>query len=110
MTHSTVAATLVRVFILSCAGVALGLVAPGPLVAQGDAGGVVDQALFSGMQWRMVGPYRGGRSTAVTGIANQPNTFFMGTTGGGVWKTTDAGQTWQSIADKYLIQKASFLI
>ena len=101
MTHCTVIATLVRVFSLFCAVVAFLPVAPGRLVAQGDANVVVDQALFSGMQWRMVGPYRGGRSTAVTGIASQPNTFFMGTTGGGVWKTTDAGTTWTNISDDH---------
>ncbi|MEK9499580.1 VPS10 domain-containing protein [Gaopeijia maritima] len=62
----------------------------------------VDPALFDGMTWRMVGPFRGGRVTAVTGIAEQPHTFFFGSTGGGVWKTDDAGHHWTPIADEAL--------
>jgi photosystem II stability/assembly factor-like uncharacterized protein len=54
------------------------------------------------MKYRMVGPFRGGRVTAVTGIAEQPHTFFFGGTGGGVWKTDDAGHHWTPIADEYL--------
>ena len=53
-----------------------------------------DPALWSGMKYRMIGPFRGGRVTAVTGVPSQPCTFYMGSTGGGVWKTTDAGHTW----------------
>jgi photosystem II stability/assembly factor-like uncharacterized protein len=54
---------------------------------------------FTGMQYRNIGPTRGGRSTAVAGIPSQPNTFFMGATGGGVWKTDDGGNTWNNITD-----------
>src|SRR5580698_1623098 len=57
--------------------------------------------LWSGMRYRLIGPYRGGRVTAVTGVPSQPNTFYMGSTGGGVWKTADAGRTWQNISDAY---------
>src|SRR5690242_21912041 len=59
----------------------------------------VDPALFKGLRYRMVGPNRGGRSTAVTGVSSQPATFYMGVASGGVWKTTDAGQTWFPISD-----------
>ncbi|HZI64324.1 MAG TPA: hypothetical protein VFE44_06060, partial [Thermoanaerobaculia bacterium] len=52
------------------------------------------------MQFRLVGPYRGGRSTAVAGVVQDPRTFYMGTTGGGVWKTTDAGLSWRNVTDK----------
>ncbi len=62
---------------------------------------MVDPALFGGMEFRLIGPFRGGRSTAVTGIPGQPLTFFQGTTGGGVWKTTDAGESWENISDGY---------
>ena len=55
--------------------------------------------LFSGMQYRNIGPTRGGRATAVTGIPSQPFTFFFGSTGGGVWKTDDAGNSWENISD-----------
>jgi photosystem II stability/assembly factor-like uncharacterized protein len=57
--------------------------------------------LWSGMKYRMIGPNRGGRVTAVTGVPSQPFTFYMGSTGGGVWKTTDAGHSWVNISDKY---------
>ena len=58
-------------------------------------------ALWSGMRYRMIGPERGGRVTAVTGVPSQPLTFYMGSTGGGVWKTTDAGHTWSNISDGF---------
>jgi photosystem II stability/assembly factor-like uncharacterized protein len=58
-------------------------------------------ALWSGMRYRLIGPYRGGRVTAVTGVASQPFTFYMGSTGGGVWKTTDAGHTWANVSDGF---------
>jgi len=51
------------------------------------------------LQWRSIGPYRGGRSTAVTGVASQPMVFYYGATGGGVWKTTDGGINWESVSD-----------
>ena len=56
---------------------------------------------FKGMQWREVGPYRGGRSAAVEGIISQPNTYYFGATGGGVWKTIDGGQTWKNVSDGF---------
>lgn len=71
------------------------------LEAQGESQ-IVDPSYFDGMRYRMVGPFRGGRVTAVTGIAEQPNSFFMGGTGGGIWKTEDAGHHWVPIADDYL--------
>ena len=61
-----------------------------------------DPALFESLEFRMVGPYRGGRSTAVAGIAGEPTSFLMGTTGGGVWHTDDNGQVWDNISDGFL--------
>src|SRR5438552_18826951 len=58
-----------------------------------------DPDLYSGMQWRLLGPHRAGRVTAVAGIAGQPAIYYMGTPGGGVWKRTDGGQVWQPIFD-----------
>jgi photosystem II stability/assembly factor-like uncharacterized protein len=55
--------------------------------------------LLSGLQWRDVGPMRGGRTYAVAGNAAQPDTFYMGSVGGGVWKTENAGRTWFPVAD-----------
>ncbi len=63
------------------------------------AGQAVNPALWSGLKYRMIGPERGGRVTAVTGVPSQPNTFYMGSTGGGVWKTTDAGHSWVNLTD-----------
>lgn len=62
----------------------------------------VDTALYGGMRYRMVGPFRGGRSTAVTGVAGQPHRFYMGATGGGVWRTDDAGLHWVNLTDRFL--------
>ncbi|MEM7655946.1 MAG: glycosyl hydrolase [Bacteroidota bacterium] len=56
---------------------------------------------FQGMKWRNIGPFRGGRSTAVTGVPQDPMVFYFGSTGGGVWKTSDAGNTWRNISDGY---------
>lgn len=53
------------------------------------------------MEWREVGPYRGGRSAAVTGIPSDRDTFYFGATGGGVWKTDNRGQTWHNVSDGY---------
>ncbi|MGD2217333.1 MAG: hypothetical protein PVJ64_11265 [Gemmatimonadales bacterium] len=66
-----------------------------------DRNVVYDPALFADLAYRMVGPSRGGRVTAVTGIAEQPGTFYMGATGGGVWKTEDYGQSWVNVSDGY---------
>jgi photosystem II stability/assembly factor-like uncharacterized protein len=61
----------------------------------------INPALWSGMQYRLIGPFRGGRVTTVTGVPSQPRTFYMGGTGGGVWKTTDAGHTWANVSDGF---------
>ncbi len=57
--------------------------------------------LWSGLRYRLIGPERGGRVTTVTGVPSQPRTFYMGSTGGGVWKTTDAGTSWANISDGF---------
>src|SRR5471032_1818970 len=58
-----------------------------------------DSKLYSGLQWRMIGPFRGGRTVAAAGIADQPNVFYIGVNNGGVWKTDDYGRTWNAIFD-----------
>ena len=60
----------------------------------------VPDVLLGGLQWRDVGPMRGGRTYAVAGVASQPDTFYMGSVGGGVWKTKNAGRTWFPISDQ----------
>ncbi len=64
------------------------------------AGEQPDAGQFSAMRWRLIGPFRAGRVTAVAGVPGDPNTYYFGTPGGGVWKTSDGGQVWHPIFDK----------
>ncbi len=72
-----------------------------PLFSQSADPAKLDSILMASLDYRMAGPFRGGRSTAVSGIPGQPFSFLMGTSGGGVWKTTDAGNSWQNISDGF---------
>jgi photosystem II stability/assembly factor-like uncharacterized protein len=74
-----------------------------PVAAQrSDASKVdFDENLYSSLEWRNIGPFRGGRSAAVTGVPGKPNLYYMGATGGGVWRTRDGGQTWENISDGF---------
>ena len=64
-----------------------------------NAIGAVQTSLLSSLDWRCIGPHRGGRVVAVAGCPVEPATFYMGACAGGVWKTTDAGQTWLCMTD-----------
>src|SRR5579862_962326 len=57
------------------------------------------ESLFDGLSWRMAGPFRGGRAETATGVPGDPNTFYFGAVGGGIWKTTDAGTVWTPVFD-----------
>ena len=61
-----------------------------------------DETLYKGMEWRLVGPFRGGRAGTVTGVRGKPNLYYMGTAGGGVWRSQDSGNSWECISDGYL--------
>lgn len=61
----------------------------------------IQPELYSSLEYRLLGPFRGGRSAAVTGVPGQPNLFYFGATGGGVWRTQDGGQTWENISDGF---------
>jgi len=75
------------------------LLTPLSLSSQTDDSGI--GALEESLQFRCVGPFRGGRSAAVTGVPNDPMTFYMGATGGGVWKTSNGGSSWKNISDGF---------
>ena len=60
-----------------------------------------DDKLYNGLEWRSIGPFRGGRSASVTGVPGKPNLYYFGATGGGVWRTTDAGNSWENISDGF---------
>ncbi|MBL0178921.1 MAG: hypothetical protein IPP98_07335 [Gemmatimonadetes bacterium] len=83
------------------AGLALLAMLPASLVAQTgpSAAAAVNPALLEGLRYRLVGPSRGGRVTAVTGVASEPRTFYMGVASGGVFKTTDGGERWVPVTD-----------
>jgi photosystem II stability/assembly factor-like uncharacterized protein len=85
----------IGVFVTTAAEAAAQAVRPGDRAALTG-----DSTFLAGLQYRMIGPFRGGRSTAVTGVPGAPHTFLMGATGGGVWSTDDAGTTWTNISDK----------
>ena len=61
------------------------------------ASGPLQRSAYAEMRWRLVGPFRGGWATMAAGVPSEPNTFYIGTAGGGVWKTGDAGRTWRSL-------------
>ncbi|HXH06977.1 MAG TPA: hypothetical protein VNI83_10340, partial [Vicinamibacterales bacterium] len=79
--------------------VLLARVAAGVAPQHSAATVTVDPAFFQDLRFRSVGPHRGGRVTAVAGVRSQPCTFYMGATGGGVWKTTSCGQLWTPVSD-----------
>ncbi|MGD1891171.1 MAG: WD40/YVTN/BNR-like repeat-containing protein [Cyclobacteriaceae bacterium] len=62
---------------------------------------VYDKEYYDALRWRNIGPFRGGRATTATGVVGQPQVYYFGATGGGVWKTTDAGHRWENVSDGF---------
>src|SRR6478672_6009614 len=85
-------------FIFLCALSAFGA-DPSPSATPASPG-TIDEKLFRGMQWRQVGPFRGGRALAIEGIPDEPGVYYFGAVAGGVWKTTDGGANWTPLFDK----------
>jgi photosystem II stability/assembly factor-like uncharacterized protein len=77
----------------------VGAAAPVRVATQADPNRLVEPASFQDLKWRNVGPQRGGRVTAIAGVRQQPCTFYMGATGGGVWKTETCGNVWNPVSD-----------
>src|SRR5438309_298237 len=64
-----------------------------------DTGPSIDPGLYAKLRWRMIGPFRGGRTVGATGVPRQPNVFYIGVNNGGVWRTNDFGRVWKPIFD-----------
>ncbi|MEI6669047.1 MAG: glycoside hydrolase [Acidobacteriota bacterium] len=90
--------TIRRIAVSVCIGAGLAATAFGlaPVLAQQPA----SQQVIASLKWRLVGPFRGGRINAVSGVPGQPNIFFYGSVGGGVWKSGNAGRTWKPVFDR----------
>ena len=71
--------------------------------AAAPAKGPLPPSLFSGLRWRLIGPFRGGRVNAVSGVPGEPETFYYGSVGGGLWKSSNAGRTWVPVFDSQLV-------
>src|SRR2546421_11860219 len=71
------------------------------------APGTIDEKLFRGMQWRQVGPFRGGRALAIEGIPHEPGVHYFGAVAGGVWKPADGGANWAPLLDKETISSVA---
>src|SRR5262245_17176321 len=102
--HPTALHRRARVSVVLLAACAWALAAGAPIGravvdAQSDPNARVNRALFQDLRYRMIGPSRGGRVTATVGVRSQPGTFYIGATGGGVWKTTDYGVSWTPMSD-----------
>ncbi len=94
-----VRAYLARVAMLSVALLAGGVASVSAQTATRPSGGPIDPRLYAGITWRNLGPFRGGRIAAVTGVIGQPGVFYAGLPAAGVWKTTSAGATWYPVFD-----------
>src|SRR5579872_5447804 len=88
-----------RRFSYSVVGTFIALVIFGAMAPRRASAQQINENLYSGMHWRLIGPFRGGRAVAVTGVPGQPDVFYFGAVGGGVWKTTNAGLTWKAVFD-----------
>ena len=74
---------------------------PKAVVEMPKANPMIYDTVFKSVKWRNIGPFRGGRSVTSSGVVGNPLTYYMGTAGGGLWKTSDAGVSWSNISDEY---------
>ncbi|HSR14700.1 MAG TPA: glycosyl hydrolase, partial [Gemmatimonadales bacterium] len=93
---------MIRLFSRATASVMVAAVALCPAIPARAQQPPIDPALYQSQTWRNIGPFRGGRAVAAAGVVQQPRTFYFGSTGGGVWKTDDAGETWRNVSDGFM--------
>jgi photosystem II stability/assembly factor-like uncharacterized protein len=89
------ALTILAGFVFACSISFAASPSPSPTPA-----GAIDEKLFKGMQWRQIGPFRGGRALTIEGVVGEPDTYYFGAVAGGVWKTIDGGANWTPLFDK----------
>ena len=92
---------LKHISLLILLGISFQIYAQKKKSTSGGAGVTYDEKLYNALEWRNIGPFRGGRSAAVTGVPGKPTLFYFGATGGGVWRTQDGGSTWENISDGF---------
>jgi photosystem II stability/assembly factor-like uncharacterized protein len=92
---------VLAIALASLATIFVFIMTPATGQAQSNASYDVDPSLLQALEWRNIGPFRGGRVTAVAGHPDQPSTYYMGATGGGVWKTANGGVTWSNVSDGF---------
>ena len=88
-----------KVFQVLVPGLVLSLHAAGLWAADSTPGAAPPESAYGALQWRSIGPFRGGRAVAAVGVPGSPNVFYFGAAAGGVWKTIDAGATWKPVFD-----------
>jgi photosystem II stability/assembly factor-like uncharacterized protein len=91
MISKIISSTMLSTILICCC--------PALSVAAFESGAASPESAYSGLQWRQIGPFRGGRAVAVSGVPGSPNLFYFGAAAGGLWKTIDAGATWKPIFD-----------
>src|SRR5580765_845855 len=89
------------VFLLSLTFTLTAATKPAPKAPPAETKSTLDASMLKGMQWREVGPYRGGRADGVEGVVGDRNTYYFASSGGGVWKSSDGGQSWKPVSDGY---------
>lgn len=90
-----------QIWIMRILSILLGVLLTFSVFAQNESNSAFDATQFESLKFRNIGPFRGGRSNTACGVIGDPMTYYMGSTGGGVWKTTDAGNTWKNISDGF---------